>query len=104
MAIIDQLLTNMVEIGGSDLHMMVGQPAKTRIHGDLIPVTEENVSESFMEKMLKEICPEDKWKTFMEHRDLDFAYEIPEDSEQTSCMIFMAWARCSGKFQQRFLQ
>ena len=40
--------------------MMVGQPVKTRLHGDLLPVIEDHISESLMEKMLKEICQKDK--------------------------------------------
>ena len=77
MAMIDQLLTAMVEGGGSDLHLMVGQPAKTRVSGDLAPITDDPIESEQMEEMLKEICPESRWKHFIETKDLDFAYEIP---------------------------
>mgnify|MGYP001578290749 CR=1 FL=1 len=77
MPAIDELLTNVSTIGGSDLHLMVGQPAKIRIRGDLAPVTEDAFTPDMMEEMLREICPEEKWNIFMEKRDLDFAYEIP---------------------------
>ena len=76
MAALDELLKSVSDTGGSDLHLMVGQPAKIRIRGDLHPVTEESITSEMMESMLKEICPEDKWKIFMEKRDLDYAYEI----------------------------
>jgi twitching motility protein PilT len=30
-----------------------------------------------MESLLKEICPEHRWKEFLETKDLDLAHEIP---------------------------
>jgi twitching motility protein PilT len=77
MAIIDQLLTAMVKDGGSDLHLMVGQPAKIRVNGDLDSITDDVIDSEQMHDMLKEICPEVRWKHFLETKDLDFAYEIP---------------------------
>jgi twitching motility protein PilT len=76
MAVIDQLLRAMVEAGGSDLHLMVGQPAKTRVHGDLSPITDDPIKPDQMEEMLKEICPPSRWEHFIKAKDLDFAYEI----------------------------
>ena len=75
-AVIDQLLRAMVENGGSDLHLMVGQPAKIRVNGDLTTITDDPVESEQMTEMLKEICPPSRWKYFIENQDLDFAYEI----------------------------
>ncbi len=77
MAALDELLKSVSDTGGSDLHLLVGQPAKIRIRGDLLPVTEEAITTEMMETMLREICPDEKWEIFMEKKDLDFAYEIP---------------------------
>lgn len=76
MALIDQLLSSMVELGGSDLHLTIGQPAKIRLHGKLEVLTDNPVDSELMQQMLKEICSEKRWKHFMDHNDLDFAYEI----------------------------
>ena len=38
MAEIDTLLRSMVDKGGSDLHLMVGQPPKARISGSIVPI------------------------------------------------------------------
>ncbi|MEI6056071.1 MAG: PilT/PilU family type 4a pilus ATPase [Lentisphaerota bacterium] len=78
MAALDELLKSVSDTGGSDLHLIVGQPAKIRIRGDLHPVTEESISSEMMEPMLREICPDEKWKLFMDKKDLDFAYEIAD--------------------------
>lgn len=78
MAALDELLKSVSDTGGSDLHLMVGQPAKVRIRGDLHSVTEDSIPTEMMETMLREICPDDKWEVFMDKKDLDFAYEIPD--------------------------
>lgn len=76
MALIDELLKAMVENDGSDLHLIVGQPAKIRKSGNLEPLTEDPISSDYMERMLKEICPKEKWQEYLKSKDLDFAYEI----------------------------
>lgn len=76
--IINQYLRYMLEQGGSDLHLSIDNPVKSRIHGNIVPITEENITPEFMETMLKEIClPAARWDMFLERRDLDFAHEIP---------------------------
>ena len=78
MAIIDQFLRDMLDKGGSDLHLCIGQPVKYRVHGNIIPASEDILTPEFMEEMLKEIClPADRWDTFLKQHDLDFAHEIP---------------------------
>src|SRR5258708_13123587 len=77
MPAIDQLLRAMLEKGGSDLHLSVGQPPKIRASGALGPMTEFPViTAAQMEAYLKEICPPHRWTHFHEHHDLDLAYEI----------------------------
>jgi len=77
MAIIDKYLTDMLDKGGSDLHMCINQPPKIRTSGELVALDEPPVREKEMEELLREICLESRWNTFMEKHDLDFAHEIP---------------------------
>ena len=78
MAIIDQYLRDMLDKGGSDLHLCIGQPVKYRVHGNIVPASDDILTPEFMEEMLKEIClPAERWDTFMKEHDLDFAHEIP---------------------------
>ncbi|MGA2015504.1 MAG: PilT/PilU family type 4a pilus ATPase [Opitutaceae bacterium] len=77
MAEIDALLRTMVEKEGSDLHLSVGLPPRARISGSIQPIGDAPVTAQAMEKMLKELVPERRWKEYLESRDLDFAYEIP---------------------------
>ena len=77
MATIDNFLRTMLQHKGSDLHLMVGQPPKIRVHGELHPMDGQDVvSGQAMESILSEICPESRWQDFLDTRDLDFAYEI----------------------------
>ncbi len=77
MAAIDALLKTMLERGGSDLHLTVGLPPKSRISGSLQPIGETPLDARTMEGLLKEICPEKRWLDFLERKDLDLAHEIP---------------------------
>lgn len=78
MALIDKYLYDMLEKGGSDLHMSIGQPVKYRIHGSITPADDQIVTPEYMESMLKEIClPISRWDTFMKIHDMDLAYEVP---------------------------
>jgi twitching motility protein PilT len=80
MSYIDQLLAVIVSEGASDLHIGEGQPPKMRRHGDVMAIGEEPVSRDEAEKMLGEICGQEKWKAFDESGDLDFAYQMNEQS------------------------
>lgn len=76
MPAIDALLRTMLERGGSDLHLTVGLPPKSRISGGLAPIGDEPITAARMETYLSEICPPHRWTDFLERRDLDLAYEI----------------------------
>jgi len=73
---IDDFLTAMMELDGSDLHLCVGLSPKIRIHGELEELDEPPLMAEDMEAIMSEICPPDKWEFFLDNRDLDFAYEI----------------------------
>jgi twitching motility protein PilT len=80
MAYIDQFLSVIVEQGGSDLHIGVGQPPKMRRHGDVRRIRDEAVTRDEAADMLSEICGAQSWELFEERGDLDFAYEMDERS------------------------
>ncbi|MEM9080035.1 MAG: type IV pilus twitching motility protein PilT [Verrucomicrobiota bacterium] len=81
MATIDRLFKHLVEGGGSDLHLSEGQPPKIRVHGAVSAIEGEPPLEgdSFKD-MLAEICEPKAFQTYLESGDLDFAYEMDEQS------------------------
>jgi len=80
MACIDRFLSLVIAEGGSDLHIAQGQPPKMRLHGDVVPIRNEAVTRDKAVNMLREICGEQRWESFEERGDLDFAYQMDERS------------------------
>src|SRR5947209_12711167 len=80
MAYIDQFFEVLIQAGASDLHLGQGQPPKIRRHGDVIPIREEPLTGEEMAYMLSEISGPERWQRYEETGDLDFAYEMNEES------------------------
>ncbi len=79
--LIHKLFTYLVENKGSDLHISQGQPPKVRISGELvvIPGYPELTHETMLE-LLTSICEPHVYARFEAENDLDFAYEMNEES------------------------
>ena len=76
--IINGFLRQMLDNGGSDLHLSINFPPKARFHGNIEPLNDDILTPEFMEELMEEIClPKKRWEVFMEKHDLDFAHEIP---------------------------
>jgi twitching motility protein PilT len=80
MAYIDQFLQVVVRQGASDLHIAEGQPPKIRTHGDIMAIRADPVSHDEATRMLSEVCGQHNWDAFEQHGDLDFAYQMDEQS------------------------
>ena len=81
MAKIDTLFRYLIATKGSDLHLSEGQVPKIRVHGAVvnIPDQETLAGDSFRD-LLAEICDAKAFKRYLEDADLDFAYEMDENS------------------------
>lgn len=77
---IDKLFHAVVDNGGSDLHLSEGQPPKMRRHGDIYPIREEPLTHEEIHRLLYSICRPQSWEAFEKSGDLDFAYEMDQDS------------------------
>jgi twitching motility protein PilT len=73
---IDGLLHTLVERGGSDLHLRVGEPPVIRASGELQRVGDAPLRVDELEAMLLSIMPERNRVEFAECSDTDYAYEI----------------------------
>ena len=91
MAAIDALLRATLDRGGSDLHLTIGLPAKARISGSLVPLPGPPIEAAAMQRLLKEICPDNRWTDFLERHDLDMAYEIPGLARFRCNYLFNHW-------------
>jgi twitching motility protein PilT len=95
MAAIDSLLRIMLDKGGSDLHLTVGLPPKSRISGSLQPIGDKVIDAKQMEAYLKEICPEKRWKEFLERKDLDLAHEVSGLARFRANFLYNHWGQAA---------
>ena len=74
MAAIDALFDQLLERGGSDLHIAPTYPPMIRQRGELVPLSDEVLSDREAERLLRELLTEPQAASFDEHSDLDFVY------------------------------
>ncbi len=73
----DNLLRQLVEQGGSDLHLRCGEPPILRRHGEMVRLEDEPpLDDATLLRMLHVIMPERNRTEYSETNDTDFAYEI----------------------------
>jgi len=77
MAVIDDWLLRMRDMGASDLHLTAGCPPKFRINGELFPTKEEVLTNERLARIMREIVTEEQWELFRREHDFDFAYSLP---------------------------
>jgi len=80
MPVIDQYFDVLISGNGSDLHLSEGQPPKVRIHGSIQPIAEDVLTHDVLHNMMEEICDPKAFENFLETGDLDFAYEMNQES------------------------
>src|SRR5437016_9930056 len=80
MASLDRFLSAIVKHGGSHLHIGEGEPAKMRMHGDIMPIRAEPMKREEAVQMMSEVCGPHNWEIFEQRGDLDFAYEMDQAS------------------------
>ncbi|NLC57801.1 MAG: type IV pilus twitching motility protein PilT [Armatimonadetes bacterium] len=73
---LDELLTKMVELGGSDLHLRVGLPPLVRIRGRLTKLDYPPLEPEDTETLMFSILNEERKQRFLETHELDMAYAL----------------------------
>ncbi len=73
---LEKLLEKLIEDGGSDLHILSGDPVRMRVHGDLISVTQEPVGAKDVLEAFKEIMTMRNKEVLEADDQVDFAYEL----------------------------
>jgi len=77
-AAIDNLLRQLVDQAGSDLHLRCGESPILRRHGEMVRLEDQApLDDSTLMRMLNVIMPERNRGEYAETNDTDFAYEIP---------------------------
>jgi twitching motility protein PilT len=76
MATLNQFLKLVVDRGGSDLHLKVGHPPVIRVNGQLIATEAAVLKPTDLERMAKDILPENTLASFETSGAADFAHYV----------------------------
>ena len=77
MAQVDRYLTELVNRGGSDLHLSSCTEPRARVHGKMEALEDRKLSPEELQKLVEEVMPPDALARFQECCDADFAYAVP---------------------------
>ena len=75
---IEQLLHKTVNDGASDLHLTVGAPPCYRIHGEMTPIADQQLTESVLHEMLMTVLTTEQQQCFERQQDIDLSLEIKD--------------------------
>jgi twitching motility protein PilT len=70
-------ITEMVQRGGSDLHLKVGRPPTIRVAGDLYQLDQAPLKPEELKALAEQIMTPRQVKEFAEHKEADFAIGVP---------------------------
>ena len=83
---LNSLLTQMIEMKASDLHLVAGVPPVFRVDGELKPAPPPNLTEDDVEALLRQALPESRLAAASEARD--FSATLRQDDETFRCQVF----------------
>ena len=70
------VLTHVIEVGGSDLHVKGGSPPRVRVNGDLRPTPFPPIERTEVEECLRVIMPVDRIEEFHRTGEADFSVSV----------------------------
>ena len=76
---IDQLLAFIVRQEASDLHLSSGRPPAMRVHGDIMPMTDQPFTAEQVHVLVTEIMSDEQRATYEADREIDLAYQAPPE-------------------------
>jgi twitching motility protein PilT len=75
-ASLEDMLTALVQRGGSDLHIAAGSPPKIRVDGQLVDTEYEVLNVDLTQKLVYGILEADQIARFEKNKELDFSFGI----------------------------
>jgi twitching motility protein PilT len=75
---LDTMLSTLVRMGGSDLHLTVDAPPMVRVHGDLQPIPEYPLMTARdTAELIRSLLSDVQWLRFQRDQEIDLAYDLP---------------------------
>lgn len=90
-----------VQVGASDLHLVVGHPPVLRLHGDLTELPEPPLAADEADPLLASVCPPAALDRFQTNRNADFSFEAAVDGRphRFRASLFHAGRQPGGCFR-----
>ena len=76
MATLPDLLKEMVAMEGSDLHLSIGSPPQSRVHGELQRMNHPDLTATETKSLAYAVLTDAQKKRFEETKELDFSFGI----------------------------
>ena len=76
MATLPDLLKQMVELQGSDLHLSIGSVPQTRVHGEMMKMNHPELTATETKSLSYAVLTDAQKKRFEETKELDFSFGI----------------------------
>jgi twitching motility protein PilT len=74
---VNELLKRLVDLGGSDAHLKVGQPPGMRVSGKIVPQGQHPLTPADTLAIAQEILSPEHWDAFNHSGDVDCSYSVP---------------------------
>ncbi len=97
MAKINELLSRMLEVQGTTMHIGCNRPPMYRKDEMLHELDGQELTRENVTQMLKEVCPREKWEKYLEHNDVDFIYTM-DSSARFRCNYYFDRSGMGGVF------
>ena len=92
---IQELLSQVVERGASDLHLNPGRPPVGRIDGALLSLTEQPLDDAGSEALVRELCDERHWEELQRVGSSDFGI-AHASGNRFRVSVYRQRGRCSA--------
>ena len=66
-----------VQVGASDLHLIVGYPPVLRLNGELTELPEPALPADEADPLLLSVCPPDALSRLRDNKNADFSFGVP---------------------------
>ncbi len=76
MVSLEELLTELIERGGSDLHLSAGSPPRYRVNGELVPTEYEVLTPETTQELIYSVLTNDQIGRFERELELDMSFGI----------------------------
>ena len=80
--IIEQLLERVVKDGASDGFISAGAPPSIKVDGELLPISEQPLSEDEARELVLSTMREDQKKDFLQHHECNYALSYEDLGER----------------------